>query len=56
MRGALFGSLFWLAVNSGLYASSNHFSLAAVLADTPTSALCMALSASLAAWLLHRPS
>ncbi len=50
--GAIFGVLFWVAVNSGLYASSNLFSLASVLVDTPCVALCMTLSAAFAAWLL----
>lgn len=54
-RGVILGSLFWVAVNSALYASSNLFSLAAVLVDTPISAACMAASASVAAWMLRRP-
>lgn len=53
-RGALFGVLFWTSVNSGLYASSNVFSLPSVLVDTPCSALSMALSAAVAAWMLGR--
>lgn len=54
-RGAILGSLFWVAVNSALYASSNLFSLAAVLVDTPISAACMTASAAVAAWMLRRP-
>lgn len=52
-RGALLGLLFWTAVNSGLYASSRLFSLPAVLADTPLSALYMALAATFAVWMLN---
>lgn len=53
-RGAIVGGLFWTSVNSGLYASSNVFSLPSVLVDTPLSALSMTLSAAFAAWMLHR--
>ncbi|HRI08134.1 MAG TPA: hypothetical protein PKW35_09965 [Nannocystaceae bacterium] len=53
-KGALLGALFWIAVNSGLYASSRLFSLESVLVDTPCSALTMASSAAFAAWMLHR--
>lgn len=52
-RGAVLGSLFWIAVNSGLYASSHHFSLPSVLVDTPLSALCMTLGSAFAAWMLN---
>ncbi|MFO0693701.1 MAG: hypothetical protein U0230_09125 [Polyangiales bacterium] len=53
-QGAIVGFLFWTSVNSGLYASSNVFSLPSVLVDTPLSALSMTLSAACAAFLLHR--
>jgi hypothetical protein len=53
-RGGIVGFLFWVSVNSGLYASSNVFSLPSVLADTPCSALSMSLAAACAAWMLHR--
>jgi hypothetical protein len=52
--GGIVGLLFWVSVNSGLYASSNLFSLPSVLVDTPFSALSMAVSAACAAWVLHR--
>jgi hypothetical protein len=52
-RGVVLGLLFWTAVNSGLYASSHQFSLPSVLADTPVSALCMALASAFAAWMLN---
>lgn len=51
-RGIIIGLLFWTAVNSGLYASSRHFSLPSVLADTPMSALCMAFASAFAVWML----
>lgn len=52
--GAIVGFLFWTGVNFGIYASSNLFSLAGVLADLPCSALSMALSSAFAAWMLNR--
>lgn len=53
-HGLIVGVLFWTGVNFGIYSSSNHFSLAGVLADLPCSALCMAISSGFAAWFLHR--
>lgn len=53
-KGFLFGSLFWSSVNFGLYASSNHFSLAGVLADLPCSILAMAFAAAVSAWILGK--
>ncbi len=52
-RGAALGALYWTAVNSGLYASSHHFSLQAVVVDTPMSALCMMLASAFAVWMLN---
>lgn len=52
-RGVVLGLLFWVGMNSGLYASSRFFSLPGALADTPLSALWMALSSAFAAWMLH---
>lgn len=52
-RGVTLGLLFWTAINSGLYASSRHFSLPSVLADTPMSALWMALASAFAVWMLN---
>jgi hypothetical protein len=53
-RGTLLGVLFWVSVNSALYASSNLFSLPSALLDTLVSAGCMAASATLSAWMLRR--
>lgn len=53
-RGTLLGVLFWVSVNSALYASSNLFSLPSAILDTVVSAGCMAASATLSAWMLHR--
>jgi hypothetical protein len=53
-NGFITGFLFWTSVNFGLYASSNHFSQASVLVDTPCSATAMAVSAAAAAWVLGR--
>lgn len=50
---ALLGLLFWSAVNSGLYASSHHFSLPGALVDTLSSALCMTLAGTSAVWMMH---
>jgi len=52
--GTAVGFLFWISVNSGLYASSHMFSLPAFLADTLCSGLSMTLSAAFAAWMLGR--
>jgi hypothetical protein len=52
--GLLFGGLYWAGIDFGLYASSNNFSLPSTLVDIVCSALCMALSAAFAAWMLHR--
>lgn len=52
--GALIGGLNWAGMDFGLYASSNMFSLASTLVDVVCSALCMALSAGFATWMLHR--
>lgn len=52
-RGTLLGVLFWVSVNSALYASSNLFSLPSALLDTLVSAGCMAASATLSAWMLR---
>ena len=53
-KGFIVGLLFWSSVNSGLYASSNHFSLTGVLADIPCSALSMTVAAGAAAWVLGK--
>ena len=52
----LLGVLFWVSVNSALYASSNLFSLPSALLDTLVSSGCMAASATLSAFLLRRGS
>ncbi|MFO0669994.1 MAG: hypothetical protein U0235_10270 [Polyangiaceae bacterium] len=52
--GLAFGGLYWAGMDFGLYASSNNFSLASTLVDIVFSSLCMALSASFAAWMLGR--
>jgi hypothetical protein len=52
--GAVVGFLFWSAVNFGLYASSNHFSLPSVLVDFVCSAISMTISGACAAWMLGR--
>jgi hypothetical protein len=52
--GSLFGFLFWISVNFGLYASSNFFSLTSVFVDTALSSTVMTLSAAFAAWMLGR--
>jgi len=52
--GAIMGSLYWAGINFGLYASSHNFSLPSTFADLVCSALCMALSAGFAAWMLNR--
>ena len=52
-RGVVLGLLYWVSINSGIYASSNHFSLPSVLVDTPMSALCMTLASAFAVWMLH---
>lgn len=51
-RGFVFAALFWGAVNFGLYASSNLFSVQAVFVDYACSVTAMTLSGALAAWLL----
>ena len=53
-KGFIVGFLFWSSVNFGLYASSNHFSLAGVLADLPCSVAAMAVAAAAAAWVLGK--
>jgi hypothetical protein len=53
-RGTILGLLFWACVNFGLFASSHVFSQAAALVDWVCSALCMALCAAFAAWMLGR--
>lgn len=53
-KGFIVGFLFWSSVNSGLYASSNHFSLAGFLADLPFSVLAMTVAAAAAAWVLGK--
>lgn len=50
----MIGGLYWAGIDFGLYASSNNFSLPSTLVDIVLSALCMALSAAFAAWMLHR--
>jgi hypothetical protein len=55
VRGAILGLLFWLSVNSGLYASSHIFSLPSAAVDTVFSSLCMTVSAACAVLLLNRP-
>lgn len=53
-KGLIIGFLFWTSVNSGLYASSHHFSLVGVLADLPCSVLAMTIAAAVAAWILGK--
>lgn len=53
--GSALGLLFWLSVNSGLYASSHHFSFASAAVDALTSALCMTVAALCAVLFLHGP-
>ena len=53
-NAVLLGVLFWVSVNSGLYASSRVFSLPSVLVDTPCSALSMAIAAVSSAWMMRR--
>lgn len=56
-RGLALGLMFWIAINSGLYASSHFFSLPGMVADTLLSALCMTIASGFAVWMLHaRPS
>ena len=50
--GFIFGFLFWVSVNFGLYASSNFFSQPTVFVDTVCSGTVMTLSGAVAAWLL----
>jgi hypothetical protein len=52
--GSIFGVLFWVSVNFGLYASSNFFSTASVFTDCACSAAVMTLSGAIAAWILGR--
>jgi hypothetical protein len=52
-RGGIIAILFWASVNFGLYASSNHFSLASVLADTVSSSLVMTISGAVATRMLR---
>jgi hypothetical protein len=52
--GAVVGFLFWISVNSGIYASSRMFSFTGLLADTFCSGLSMTLSAAVAAWMLGK--
>ncbi len=52
--GLVFASLFWGAVNFGLYGSSNFFSSRSVFVDYACSVTAMTLSGALAAWLLGR--
>lgn len=53
-KGFIVGFLFWSSINSGLYASSNHFSLAGFWADLPCSVTAMAVAAAVAAWVLGK--
>lgn len=53
-NGFLFALLFWGSVNFGLYASSNHFSLASVFVDYACSVTATTISAAVAAWMLGR--
>lgn len=53
-KGFIVGFLFWSSVNSGLYASSNHFSFTGFLADLPCSATAMAVAAAVTAWVLGK--
>lgn len=50
-KGVIVGFLFWTSVNSGLYASSNHFSLVGFFADLPCSVLAMTVAAAVSAWI-----
>jgi hypothetical protein len=52
--GAIFGFLFWAAVNFGLYASSNFFSLESAFVDYACSGTAMTISGAVAAWMLGR--
>ncbi len=52
----LMSVLFWSSVNFGLYASSNHFSIASMFADLACSAACMTIAGAFAAWMLGRNS
>jgi len=52
--GFIFASLFWVSINFGLYASSNHFSQASVFVDSACSITAMGISGVFAAWMLGR--
>jgi hypothetical protein len=52
--GAILGSLFWVSVNFGIFASSHVFSAASVLVDCVCSSSVMTLSSAVAAWVLGR--
>lgn len=54
VKGFIVGFLFWSSVNSGLYASSHHFSLTGVLADLPCSILAMTVASAAAAWVFGK--
>lgn len=53
-KGFIVGFLFWTSVNSGLYASSNHFSLVGFFADLPCSVLAMTVAAAVSAWIFGK--
>ena len=53
-KGFIVGFLFWTSVNTGLYASSNHFSLVGFFADLPCSVLAMTVAAAVSAWIFGK--
>lgn len=53
-KGFIVAFLFWVSINFGLYASSNHFSLTGVFADLVGSITAMTISAATAAWIFGR--
>jgi hypothetical protein len=53
-KGFVVAFLFWSSINFGLYASSNHFSLVGVLADSLCSVTAMTISGAIAALMLGR--
>ena len=52
--GFIFGILFLVSVDMGLYASTNNFTLEGALADLACSTVTITLSSAVAAWMLGR--
>ena len=53
-NGFIMASLFWTAMNFGLFSAQNIFSLPSVFADLACSIFAMTISAGISAWILGK--